>query len=196
MFWFDAIAYFESLLTIAALIGAIWSAFEFVKGYRRKAEDERAAQSAKWRRVSVHKILHTSPHFLPVSDILDKLKSSSFDEDFKINKKELTERELRAVLLEGIEKGYFQQLHGDTYGISSRDFVMDNAFATLRARDLLHDVYDLLCFAKGPLSTEELLERIEQRDIKVSDFEISMQELTSRHLVERQEDGRWVRKGN
>ena len=196
MDWALLVKYAQDFLVLAALVGGVWSAFEFVRGARQRQEVERAELAAKWRRVSAHKILHSSPNFLSVDEILEKLKSSSFDEDFKINKSELTERELRAVLLEGIEKGYFEQLHSDKYGISSRDFVMDNAFALLQTREQLHRIYDLLCFAKGPLSTQEILKRLGENGMDLSDFEITMYELTSRDLVERRsEDGLWQRKG-
>ena len=196
MNWDSSISFLQDLLTIAALAGVVWSAFEFVRSFRRKAEQDREHEIAKWRRVSVHKILHSSPNFLGVNEILEKLKSSSFDEDFQIDKKAITERELRVVLLEGIRGGYFQQVWGDTYGVARRDPLVEKAFAELNNSDLLHSAYDLILFARGPLSTAEILERLARADVKESDFEIAMCELISRNLVQRLEDGRWAKKEN
>lgn len=182
----------QQLLTIAALIGAVWSAVVFVRSVYNRTEAERVSQLNSWRKAGVHKLLHSSRMFMPIDEITSRLRSESFDSSIDVKKNELTPEIVRLLLLEMLEAGTVQQLWGDLFGIKNNDPSVVNADRAVLTWSVINHAYRLISLAPGHLSTEQLYNEIKNDvDLPKESFVLMLHQLRSMGVAAVSVDGKW-----
>lgn len=192
--WQSVVDWSEELLTLIALLGAIWSAVAFV---RKLGEDREAARQARvnvWRKAKIQEIQHQSPEFLSVTDMTQKLRSSSFDASFDIKKEELSEQAVRLILLEMIRDGILFQVWGDKYGLQQQRFDPTAQMADVQAASYRYyrRAFELILKYPGHYTDDSLFDEVVgTEDFAKSDFILAISELVGRQLARKNEHGKW-----
>ena len=194
MSWDQLVNRAENILTLVALLAAIWSAFAFVQKIGVERENNRLAKVKKWRKSTVQEILHHSPEYMTAVELTDKLKSSSFDAHFDINKSELNEQEVRLLLIDMIADGILIQIYGDLYGLNQyrRDITVNAVVDTILANHAFRAAFSLILKHSGQYNDQRLWTELgAESGLKESDFILAMSELSSRNVAEKDENGKW-----
>jgi len=183
------------VLTLIALIGAIWSAFMFVKKIYEEREGARQNQVSRWRIATVQEIMMTSPDFLSTDQIKTKLRDSSFEQSFGVKKNELNERDVRLLLIEMVSTNIIMQVYGDLYGLQQHRFDPSARLAAdnVVANDIFRESFDLIRRFPGHYTDEKLFDEIgESSGFRKSDFVLAISDLKIRGFAEKNENGAWV----
>ena len=190
--WDQWIAFTQQLLTLAALIGAVWSAVAFIRSLSEKRTLSRAKELSKWLKVSVHQLLQSSPEFMRVSDITTALRSSSYVTKLDIQKDELGEAEVRLLLLEMIETGTIAQLAGDQYGIRHRDQAAALDELALTRDNIVREAFAYANMAPGNFDTENLRQQV-IRSIEVSahNFAFILSGMAKDGIIRLNDEDKW-----
>jgi hypothetical protein len=187
------ISYAEQFLTIAALIGVVWSAYVFIRSISERRNLLRAEQIATWRKASVHKLLHTVEKFSSVADITKSLRSSSFDTSLDISKTELTDDVVRLLLLEMLSAGTIKQLWGDRYGISHFDPAAEIQDLAVTRDRVVREAFAFIHMAPGNFDTESLrLQVARSIDVSPSNFALTLVGMVQSGSVIQDENGHWI----
>lgn len=192
MNWPIIFGFAEQALVIAALVGAIWSAFAFVRSIYLQREHARERELQRWRKASVQEMLHGSERFLTVEEITQRLRSASFDAKVRVEKHELSAKEVRLLLIEMLESKVIEQLWGDQYGIAKLDPLVLKAEMDIRQYHLIRNAFDLISLAPGQLSTDALMRRLGEDKIREADFLLAIHELVHRKIAAIDDRGLWV----
>jgi hypothetical protein len=187
------VGYAEQLLTLGALLGAIWSAYVFVKSVSERAEAARVSQLNAWRKAGVHKLLHSSRMFMAIDEITSRLRSESFDTSIDVRKNELTPEVVRLLLLEMLEAGTIQQIWGDHFGIKNNDPAVINADRAVVTWNVINHAYRLITLAPGHLSTDQLYDEINKEvDLPKESFVLMLHQLKTMGAASVSEHGKWA----
>jgi hypothetical protein len=183
----------QQLLTLAALAGAVWSAFLFIRGVAEKREASRIELLKAWRKAGVHKLLHSSRMFMPIDEITSRLRSESFDTSIDVKKNELTPEVVRLLLLEMLESGSIQQVWGDHFGIKNNDPAVINADRAVVTWNVLNHAFRLISLAPGHLSIDQLYAEINKEvDIPKESFVLMLLQLKSMGAASLSPEGKWM----
>ncbi|WP_171128153.1 MULTISPECIES: hypothetical protein [unclassified Ruegeria] len=179
---------------MAALIGAIWSAKEFVVSRQRAKELSRAQKTDHWRKLAIHQVLMTSEQFLSTSQVTEQLRASSFDQNIEIKKNELSLPSVRSVLMEMVADGTIGQVFPDHYGIVQipRDITVGAVADNIRGNRAARDAFAEILKHPGRFTTQELFEEIGGNfDLSSSDFALAILVLEQNHAAKRDQAGKW-----
>jgi hypothetical protein len=193
----NLISYAEDFLTLVALCGAVWSAYLFVSRIYEEKEEARRTELSKWRKSTVQKLMMTSPEFLSTQQITTQLRDPSFEQEFDIKKSELTEQDVRLLLVEMVSDQILFQLFGDMYGIQQQMFdpSVQLAADNVKASELYRAAYNLITRYPAHYTDEKLFEEIGQESgFRQSDFALAISDLRIRGIAEKNEKGAWVPK--
>ena len=188
----------EHVLTIIALLGAIWSAGTFVKKLMDDKENARKAQLAKWRMASVQKIMTTSPNYLTAKQITDMLRSSSFETEFEVEKDELSEEVVRLLLVEMVTNGILFQIYGDAYGLQQQrlyDPGLDASAEFLRNHRATMRGIDLISEYSAHFDDSSLYKKLASeghQDVSFSGFRSALYDAENRGLIATNDEMKWV----
>ena len=193
----QAVQIAQQVLTLFALIGAIWSAFEFVKAILETKKTNRLNQLNSWRKAEIHHLLHKSRLFLSIDEITDNLRSLSFDTSIDVKKEELTSTVVRLILLEMLEAGTIQQLWGDHFGIKQNDPAVANAEREVLTWTLINQALRLISIAPGSLTTEALYEALfrepsDKDSMPPYTFALIISKLSAMEVATVNADGKWT----
>ncbi len=191
-----AIALAEDFLTIAALLGVLWSAIAFVRKIGEDREDARQAKLTAWRKASAQRIMTLSPAFLTTEQITARLRSSSFDAPFDIRKDELTPETVRLLLMELVTDGIFFQQVNDFYGLEQPPVAALHASAAAGFADsAVKEAFRLIMRHPGSYTDDKLYEDVipaEHREmVKRADFIFALHGLTRSGAAQKTAAGRW-----
>lgn len=186
------VALSEQFLTLAALVGAVWSAYKFVQSLQEKQNANRAGEVAKWRKVNVHQLLQNSSNFLTISQITTALRASSYVTKLEIKKDELDEAEVRLLLLEMLQAGTIAQLAGDQYGIRHRDPASTLDELAVTKDQIVREAFAYANMAPANFDTENLRQQV-SRTVEVSahNFAFILSEMSRDGLIRLNSDGLW-----
>jgi hypothetical protein len=186
------VALAEQILTLAALAGAVWSAYAFIHSLAEKRELVRSADVAKWLKVSVHQLLQGSSNFLTISEITNALRSSSYVTKLEINKEELGEAGVRLLLLEMLEAGTIAQLAADQYGIRHRDPASTLDELAVTKDQIVREAFAYANMAPGNFDTDSLRQQV-CRAVEVSahNFSFILSGMAREGILQLNQDGRW-----
>ncbi len=192
MSWDQLFIWIERFLTLAALVGAVWSARVFIRSLSEKREALRAAELSKWLKVSVHQQLQGSANFLTVADITIALRSSSYVTKLEIKKDELGEAEVRLLLLEMLEAGTIAQLAGDQYGIRHRDPASTLDELAVTKDQIVREAFAYTNMAPGNFDTENLRQQVCRTvEVTAHNFSFILSGMARDGIVQLNADGRW-----
>ncbi len=190
----NLVSYAEDFLTFVALIGAVWSAYLFVSKINGEKEEARKSELSKWRKSTVQKLMMTSPDFLSTQQITTQLRDSSFEQEFDIKKSELTEQDVRLLLVEMVSEHILIQIFGDIYGIQQQRFDPSAQLAAdnVKANELYRAAFNLITKYPGHYTDEKLFDEIgKESGFRKSDFVLAISDLRSRDLAKKNEQGVW-----
>lgn len=191
--WQNTINFSQDILVLVALLGAVWSAYQFSKQVTENRERRRQQQLEDWRKSSVHLMLHSSSKFMNLKSILEKLRSGSFDTGFEINKNELTEDVVRMLVLKMLQDGQIQQLWGDQYGIQSNGGIFAEVeFVRALTNNFAIKAFEQIYGQSGELSTDTLYKLVDGESmISKSNFAAALQILVKEQLADLSKQGKW-----
>ncbi len=195
MSWDSLIGSSRDVLTLAALVGAVWSSIVFVRKISEDREATRVARLKKWRKATVQKVLHQSVEYMTAEQITAWLKSSSFDADFDIKKSELNEEEVRLLLIEMISDNVLIQIFGDLYGIKQfqRDITVQPMVDGILANRAFRAAFGAVSNHDGTYDDKRLWEELgASSGLEKSDFILAISELASRNLASKNDSGMWT----
>ncbi len=194
MTWADGISFIEQGLTLAALVGVVYSAIEFVRGTIAQRESCRRAEVDQWRKASVQRIVTRSPDFLSVESITQALRSQSFDAPIDIEKNELTVEAVRVLLMEMVKDGIVGQVWNDMYGLVQihRDVTLSATIANVKGSIAVRTAFAHIHENPGRYLTEELFSKVDPAlDISLPDFVLAISDLEFRSVAKKDPDGKW-----
>ncbi|MEM9032839.1 MAG: hypothetical protein AAGB18_09345 [Pseudomonadota bacterium] len=192
----DFLVLIQHSLTVAALVGAIASAIAYLARWREDREVGRRAQVSEWRKLEVHRLLHSEPNFLTSSEVLGKLRDSSYETQLEIRKGELSSEEVRALLMAMVADGVLVQRHGDQYGVSQDKFdvgavaVEEQLYGHLTAKNAV----ELIEKYPDHYTDEGLLADINAKtklSITRAQFLIATSDIENRGIAHRSDEGKW-----
>lgn len=193
----NVISYSEDILTLVALLGAVWSAYLFVSKIYQDKDETRRIELSKWRKSTVQHIMTTSPDFLTTQQITARLRDSSFEQEFDIKKSELTDQNVRLLLIEMVTERILFQIYDDFYGIQQQKFDPSAQLAAdnVKANQMYRAAFELIDRYPGHYTDEKLFEEIgKDSGLTRSDFVLAISDLRIRDIAEKNEVGAWARK--
>ena len=103
---------------VAAIITALVAIVVFAISVLDNQEARSRAHVDVWRKAAIQKAFHqVGDRTLTISELSDKLKSLAWDEEHDIGKNDLTENEVRVLLVELVSAGILLQRLDDTYSL-------------------------------------------------------------------------------
>ena len=187
----------EDWLTLIALLGAVWSAYAFVRSKLRERIQSNEDKLFSWRKASIQQLMMTSPDWLTTEQITQHLRSSSYDGSFDINKAALTVHAVRLALMDLVREGILYQVYGDKYGINQ--FRLDPAFeanAELAAnhRAAVYGV-GLIGEYPGHFDDKKLFDKLRSNGhnlINLPGFRVALYDAANKGLIALDNDGLWI----
>ncbi|MCE2749327.1 MAG: hypothetical protein LW715_11335 [Rhodobacter sp.] len=184
--WEELFGGVEQVLTLTALAGVTYSAFEFVKGIKQRREAARKSEVESWLKMRVQEIIATSQDYLNVIEILAKLRSTSFDSEVDVKKNELTESSVRLLLIQMVSEGVVGQVWPDSYGIIQipRDVSLPLAAIHIRVNFAVRQSWALIHEHPGRYTSDELYERVGiGLELSKPDFLLAISDLDTRGIA-------------
>lgn len=192
---FDAaINYTEDGLTIAALMGAVWSAVAFVKSLSLQKEQARSSEVSDWLQVEIHRIVSTSEQMLSAQVIADQLRSASFRSEVDIQKSDLSDNNVYLALLKLVERGIVGQRWPELFGLEQLPYdptigiTADAARASYAARNVFAAVSE----NPGEYTDDLLWSKFgEMSGLVKSDFLLAVGDLIQKQAAYKDDNGKW-----
>ena len=182
---------------LAAIVAAIIAVVVFVASVCEEREGRRTDRVNAWRKAAIQEVLQRDDNSaLKISELLTQIKSLAWDDpDLNIAKNELTEEQIRVLLLEMISAGIIYQVKGDIYELrfntkttSAADTTMDNIIG--RQQKFL-DALVKIRENPGMYNLESFYNSV-VRDIAVNrvDYDIGMDMLIRSGRIKLDKDGK------
>jgi hypothetical protein len=192
--WDGFISGVEQTLTLTALAGVTYSAFEFVRSIWQRRETARRSDVDAWIKMRVQEIIATSHDFLKLGEILEKLRSTSFDAAVDVKKNELTEASVRLLLIQMVTEGVIGQVWPDSYGITQipRDISLPLAAIHVRGNFAVRQSWALIHEHPGRYTSDELYERVGKGlELSKPDFLLAVSDLDARGIARVGANQKW-----
>lgn len=194
--WEAFVGFSDDVLKLAALVAVIWSAYVFVRKIGEDREAERIAKLKNWRKAQLHKIQHNSDRYMTLTEMTEKLRSSSFSTNFEIKRHEIDDEVVRLLVMDLIADGILFQIYPDVYGLQQHRFdpgaeinseLLVNHRAAMRAIELITeypDHYDL----------ESLFEKLREENystLTMAGFKVALYDAAEKGLIATSSDLKW-----
>ena len=198
MTWADAIGLASDILTITALLGAVWSAIVFVKKIRADQRAEHAARVSDWLKVELHKLIATSEQMLTVEEAVSALRTGSFVTDIQFTKKDLSEPNVRLQLMQLVQNGVLGQRWPDKFGITQLPHDPGGVIIAeqIKANRAVRHAFRLILDYPGHYTDKRLWEEVgRSSELSESDFYLAISDLRTKSVASKSNDGRWYSTG-
>jgi hypothetical protein len=195
MTWAAAIQYGKDFLTVAALVGAFWSAVVFVRKVASDREAARRASVASWLKVEIHKVIATSEQMLNVDEVVAALRKASFVTPIVFTKDDLSESNVRLQLLAMVESKVLGQRWPERFRISQLPFDVTGQLTVdmVKGNQAVRKAFGLIKKYPGHYDDARLWQELgPESELSEADFFLALTDLHVRKLARKSADGRWT----